>query len=99
MRYFDTHAHLNDDRFESDRDELIASLPEQGAELIVDVACEKDDFQKTLALCAKYPFIYGAYGIHPHSAGEPGEGWEEALRHALQDKKRITGGFVSVLKF
>ena len=60
MRFFDTHAHLNDESFDTDRAALIEGLPSCGAELILDVACAAEDFEKTLEITAKYPFIYGA---------------------------------------
>lgn len=63
MRFFDTHAHLNDESFDTDRAALIEGLPSCGAELIMDVACAAEDFEKTLEITAEYPFIYGAYGI------------------------------------
>lgn len=70
MRLFDTHAHLTDERFDNDRDELIAALPEKGVTLVANVACGLNDAYKTAELTEKYPFIYGAAGIHPHDAEE-----------------------------
>ena len=68
MRFFDTHAHLNDESFDTDRAALIEGLPSCGAELIMDVACAAEDFEKTLEITAEYPFIqpYGAFIIRPY---------------------------------
>ena len=33
---FDSHAHLNDERFDEDREELISSLIEKGVDLVVN---------------------------------------------------------------
>ena len=33
---FDTHAHYDDEAFDADREELLASMPENGVGLIVD---------------------------------------------------------------
>ncbi|PWM47971.1 MAG: hydrolase TatD [Clostridia bacterium] len=96
MRFFDTHAHLNDESFDTDRAALIEGLPSCGAELILDVACAAEDFEKTLEITAKYPFIYGAYGIHPHYASDPGENWEARLRRALCDKKAACLGEIGL---
>ena len=38
MRFFDTHAHLNDESFDTDRAALIEGLPSCGAELIMDLS-------------------------------------------------------------
>ena len=96
MRFFDTHAHLNDESFNTDRAALIEGLPSCGAELIMDVACAVEDFEKTLEITAEYPFIYGAYGIHPHYASDPGENWEARLRRALCDKKAACLGEIGL---
>ena len=96
MRFFDTHAHLNDESFDTDRAALIEGLPSCGAELIMDVACAAEDFEKTLEITAIYPFIYGAYGIHPHYASDPGENWEARLRRALCDKKAACLGEIGL---
>ena len=68
MRIFDTHAHISDKRFDDDRDAITASLPAYGVELITDVGCDLRDVSKTLELIEKYPFVYGAVGMHPHTA-------------------------------
>ena len=54
MRFFDTHAHLNNESFNTDRAALIEGLPSCGAELIMDVACAVEDFEKTLEITAEY---------------------------------------------
>ena len=39
---FDSHAHLNDERFDEDREELISCLNEKGVDLVVNTgACMK----------------------------------------------------------
>ena len=66
---FDTHAHLSDPRFDGDREELIESLlPQAGVELVCEVGCDLRDVSRTLELAERYPNIYGAVGMHPHTA-------------------------------
>ena len=38
IKLFDTHAHLNDDAFEADRDAVIKCLAEYGVTRVIDVA-------------------------------------------------------------
>ncbi len=70
MRLFDTHAHLTDERFDPDRDALIASFPEKGVALVMDIACDVREAEATMALLDRYPYIYAAVGMHPHVAAE-----------------------------
>lgn len=37
---FDTHAHLDAEQFDADRDEVIAGLPGRGISLVVDPGCD-----------------------------------------------------------
>ena len=70
MRLFDTHAHLTDERFDADRDALIASFPEKDIRLVMDIACDVREAGLTMALLDRYPFLYAAVGMHPHIAAE-----------------------------
>lgn len=62
---FDTHAHYDDEAFDRDREELLASLPGQGIARVVNVGASLDSCKKTIELMERYDYIYGAIGIHP----------------------------------
>lgn len=63
--FFDTHAHYDDDAFDSDRDELLASMADSGVELIIDPGCDVRSSRRALELSGQYAGIYCAVGIHP----------------------------------
>jgi TatD DNase family protein len=67
---FDTHAHLDDRAFDVDREELIASLPGQGLELVMLPGCSLASSRAVSALSQKHPFLYAAVGSHPDVADE-----------------------------
>ena len=67
---FDTHAHYDDRQFEGDREELLGSMPENGVELIVDAGSDIASWDKIEKLTDRYPFVYGAIGVHPDEVGE-----------------------------
>lgn len=66
--FFDTHTHYDDEWFNDDRDELLASLPAAGVELVVNCGCDRKTSEASIALAEKYDFIYAAVGWHPHDA-------------------------------
>jgi len=70
---FDTHAHLDDDRFDKDRDETIIQCQRDGVELILNAGSNIETSVKAIALAKKYEFIYAAVGVHPHDAAEMDE--------------------------
>lgn len=63
---FDSHAHLNDEKFDEDREELILSLKEKGVDLVVNPGADMESSKTGMELADKYDFIYSAVGVHPH---------------------------------
>jgi TatD DNase family protein len=62
---FDTHAHYNDEQFDSDRYSLLSSMPENGVGLIMNACSKLDEMPLILEMCERFPFMYAAVGIHP----------------------------------
>ncbi len=62
---FDTHAHYDDDKFESDRDELLSALPDLGVINVINCGCDLKSSLESIALSEKYGYFYCALGVHP----------------------------------
>lgn len=67
---FESHAHYDDRAFEEDREELLGSMQEHGIKYIVNVGASLRGVRDTVKLMEKYPFIYGAVGLHPDEVGD-----------------------------
>ncbi len=67
--YFDSHAHLDDARFDGEREEIFATLADHGVGLIMNVGCDLPSSERSVALAERYPFVYAAVGSHPDDAG------------------------------
>ena len=65
---FDTHAHYDDEWFDADRDELLASMPEHGVGLIVNPGCTVETSECAIRNAETHDFVYAAVGIHPEYA-------------------------------
>jgi TatD DNase family protein len=63
---WDSHAHLDDEAFNEDREQLIAQL-EQDMDGIVNPGCDAASSAVAVELAKKYPFIYAAVGWHPEN--------------------------------
>ena len=70
---FDTHAHLDDRAFDTDRQELLASLPGQGLSLVMNPGCSLESSRNAVALANAHDYIYAAVGSHPDVADEVNE--------------------------
>lgn len=67
---FDTHAHYDDERFDSDRQQLIETLPQKNIGLAANMGCDIKSSEMSVKLAERYSFIYAGAGIHPHSASD-----------------------------
>ena len=63
---FDTHAHLDDPRFDEDRDELITVLKAMGVDYVTNIGCSMESSLASIELAEKYPNVYATVGVHPH---------------------------------
>ena len=91
----DTHAHLADAKFETDRDAVIARAQEAGVTTFVEIAESPNTWDAAIRLAESKPCIYASLGIHPHHAHEVD--WvavEPRLRELLKHPKvRAIGEF------
>lgn len=95
MRLFDTHSHLTDERFDEDRGDLLAALPGKDVALVLDCATEPEDWDAVEALSST-PYIYVAYGIHPHSAANAPNNYLELLEARLKQAKCVAVGEIGL---
>ncbi len=63
--YFDTHAHYDDSAFDTDREQLLAALPESGVALVLDPGCDLRSSEAAIAMAERHSHVYAAVGIHP----------------------------------
>ena len=62
---FDTHAHFDDPQFDSDRDEVIKSLADDGVTRVMNIGANMETSKKAIEIANKYDFIYATVGVHP----------------------------------
>ncbi len=97
MNYiFDTHAHYDDEAFEEDREELLLSLAYHRIDRVVNVGASLASTQRTLELIQKYPFCYGAVGVHPSETAELTEESFAWLAEQLQQDKVVAVGEIGL---
>lgn len=89
---FDTHAHYDDEQFDTDRETLLESMEANGIGRIVNIGANVASTKAAVDLAQKYPFMYAAVGVHPSEAHELNEevfSWLETMTH--QDKVVAVG--------
>ncbi len=83
----DSHAHVDDERFDADRDAVLERATVAGIELIINIGADMASSARSIALAEKYSQIYAAVGMHPHDAKDMQEqDYNQLLRWASHPK-------------
>lgn len=85
MKFFDSHAHLDDEKFNIDREELIENIYKEGIKKIVSAGYSLESSKKAIELSQKYEFIYATCGISPNDIPQT----EEELWNMLDEIRQI----------
>ena len=88
----DSHCHIDGERFEDDREEVIQRAFDAGvaAMLNVGTGSPKDySFERTVELTKKHDRIYGSVGIHPHDASEYDDAAEKRLIGLITSNEKL----------
>lgn len=88
MELFDSHAHLNDEKFDNDRDEIIKQIKKSGITRFITAGYNLSSSIKALELSQKYNFIYATSGISPNDIPENPQD-EEILWKDIQKIEEI----------
>ncbi len=92
----DTHCHLTDERFDSDREEIISSLFQNGIERAIVVGYDRDSSLASLELAKKHDNLFCAVGTHPHDSDKFGEADYALYLDLSKDKKTVAIGEIGL---
>jgi TatD DNase family protein len=95
-KFIDSHAHLDDQRFDKDRDEVIRSLYENEVEAVLNPGSDLNSSKEALAMAEKYPFIYDAVGCHPHDSRYMSDDHLNIFKEMAKNKKVIGIGEIGL---
>ena len=93
---FETHAHYDDEQFESGREALIASLPDCGIKRVVNVGASIESTKNSIELAKQYEFVYAAVGVHPSEIAELNEDNFAWLRQLTDLNKVVAVGEIGL---
>lgn len=93
---FETHAHYDDHKFDEDRHELLSQMEAGGVTTIVNISSDMESVHETVELTKKYPFMYGAVGVHPCDTENLTEKDLEIIRQASREEKIVAIGEIGL---
>lgn len=96
--FVDSHAHLDGEKFDADRDAVITRAREAGVRAIVAIGIGDGPAQVDcgIRLAEKYDFIYATLGIHPHEARLADEGAYQKMESLARHLKVIAWGEIGL---
>lgn len=91
----DSHAHLDDEKFDIDKKELLNELKKEDY-IVINVGCDLQSNINSIKLANENEFIYAAVGMHPHDSRLYNEEFEEILLKQLEEKKVVALGEIGL---
>ena len=95
MRLVDTHCHLDNEKFDEDRLDVIDRI-KGNLEFCVNIGYDLTSSKKSLELAKKYDFIYAVIGVHPIDIAEYDEELEKELELLAKDSKVVAIGEIGL---
>lgn len=72
MEFFDSHAHLDDEKFNEDREQIIEKIKSAGITKFISAGYNLESSKNSVELSKKHDFIYSTCGISPNDVPEEG---------------------------
>lgn len=92
----DTHCHLDFERFDADRDEVVERARLAGVDQIIVPAIDQENLANVLGLTGQYDGVFAAVGIHPNSTANWQESWLDVVRAAAGQAKVVAIGEIGL---
>lgn len=92
----DTHTHLDDARYNDDRETVITRAREAGVEALVSIGCDLATSHAAAALADHYPFVYASVGVHPHEVKHIQDDWYDEFRRLAKSEKVVAYGEIGL---
>ena len=96
--FVDSHCHLDDERFDADREEVIDRARQAGCRYLLTVSggSGPDDLASGVPIAGSHDWIYTTAGIHPHEAKGAEERHFDLLRRAASEPKVLAIGEIGL---
>jgi TatD DNase family protein len=98
VKLVDSHCHLDDPKFDNDREQVIERARAAGVERMIAIGTGNGppDLEAGLRLAQQYPFIYASVGVHPHDAAKATPETFARLQELLTDAKVLAAGEIGL---
>ncbi len=95
MKLVDSHCHLDDEKFDPDRDAVIERALAAGVESMMAIGTG-GELDVAIRQAEKYPFLYATIGVHPHDAAKATDETFARLRDLASHPKVLAVGEIGL---
>ena len=95
MRLVDSHCHLDDEKFDGDREQVMERALAAGVEMMMAIGTGSE-LDVAIRQAERYPFIYATIGVHPHDAAKATEETFAQLRDLASHPKVLAVGEIGL---
>lgn len=92
----DTHAHLTDESFELDVDDVVLNAKQNSVEKIITSGYDLISSKKALEFAKKYDGVFCSIGIYPENCKEYNEDVEKEIVNISKNKKVVAIGEIGL---
>ena len=87
MRFIDTHAHLDDERFSADVSDVLQRAQAAGVDRVITIATTAPTSLRSIELAAGHDMLYATVGIQPNHVAEAAPtAWDEVVALVTRNK-------------
>ncbi len=95
MKLIDSHCHLDNERFNGDRDEVLARIEER-LEFAVNIGYDLESSKRSVELAESHDYIYAVVGVHPTDIGIYSDEVETQLEALAKHPKVLAVGEIGL---
>ena len=98
MQLVDSHCHLDDEQFRSDREQVIQRGRDAGLKymLAIGTGDGPPDLESAIRLADQFPFIFATVGVHPNDAQKSNPQTFRNLRELAEHSKVVAIGEIGL---
>ena len=99
MEFFDSHSHLNDEKFDNDREEIVQMLKKEKITRFLTCGYDLAGSKKAIELAEKIDFTYATVGISPNDIPQNEEElWKDIdkIKEIATNKKVVAIGEIGL---
>ncbi|RLD14530.1 hydrolase TatD [candidate division KSB1 bacterium] len=94
--FIDTHAHLDYDLFDEDREIVIQRAIKNGVGAIITIGVDLESSQKAIDIAEKYAMVFAAVGIHPTECANVPDSEFDRIEELARHEKVVAIGEVGL---